>query len=219
MYHFQVKLRISEYEGNAMTADTAKFIRIETVRRSKLRYGEDYAIEKTLAQFKIDRAEYERIRKTSHFYFGSDGMIVIPDRQIKGMLKETVQHTKQKRVQPEWINKVRRLEITPVDIPTGRKDPDGFFGRPVLLKASTRNGQENGRWDYTETPVLKDIVIMFTVESHYLKDDELKQLLEEGSRLSGIGGARKIGKGQFQVEEFSSIADENVVQCSKVLSG
>jgi hypothetical protein len=79
-----------------------------------------------------------------------------------------------------------------------------MFGRPVLLKAATGKQESSGRWDYTETPLLKDVRLDFAVETDFA-EEELRPLFEEGARRSGIGGCRKVGKGQFLLEVFEGI--------------
>lgn len=211
MNEFRVKLKIVIYAASAMTEAGAVFIRVtaimSSVRKGDKRASEEVALEEALTQLGLTRDGYERLQSAhtrGDFYRSSDGEIVVPNRQILGMLKETAKQITTDRIKGARLqSRIAGLRIEPDEIPTGKKEPDGYFERPVRLRGL------GGRWDFAKTPILRNLELSFTVLTDVFKEEEFRHLFTEGARLSSIGGCRKVGKGRFTVEQFAR-ADETV---------
>ena len=206
---YHVTLRFGQYVSAPMTADTARFIRIDTRRRSNLwkRGNEEESLRKLLKENGLKPADYERMSQGEEFYRSPSGEIVIPARQVIGVLSDAVDFLKQGREHERWLQYVTSLQITPDPIPTGRRQKDGVFERPVKIWTSGRQGPPVGRFDFTKDPYLADLVITFTilVPPGNLVGDELKGLLETGGYQIGMGGARRACKGRFTVVAFDPV--------------
>lgn len=206
---YRVRLRFGMYVSAPMTEETARFIRIDTRRRSNLRLGEEASLRRVLKENGLKPADYDRMSQGQEFYRSATGEIVVPARQVLGLLCDAVEFLKQGRERERWIQYVTSLRIMPDPIPTGRTQRDGMFERPVYIRSSGRQGQVTGRFDYTKDPYLADLVLAFTicVPPTSLSGDEVKSLLEGGGYHIGMGGARKVGKGRFSLEWFEPVRE------------
>ena len=141
--------------------------------------------------------EIERIANLSFVYH--DGEIIIPARNVGAFLSH-VCHTAPRNVCPISYQLVRTaVVVTRPGLRTGKKEPDGEFGRFVKLEESNQRSWQTNPYiaDFRATGE------MFC-DTTMLKIDDLRRMIEWGGKVVGIGAARSQGYGRCEVIEWNA---------------
>lgn len=173
------------------------------LNRAKSEAARRKALEEHLKSTGMTLAEYDelarRARQPFHYEGGGDsGEIIIPVHQIEGFMSNTIQvvRSASRPCPPEQSRSL--LTWTPWH--TGKTKPDGIFTRFASVtsgtgaKLSNQRGLRNDHFiqDFDATGE-----VSFSPE--FVKPAVLEQAIRLGGENIGIGSARKMGYGRFEL--------------------
>jgi hypothetical protein len=147
----------------------------------------------------LSEAQYAELqsRAARRFYTNANGEIVIPEDKFLAFLR-SVAHEAPSSVRalaPSQVN----TAISATDLQTGKKQADGVFSRFV------KNEETNER-RRQEDPYISEFTArgLLTIDESTVSPEALRGMVEWGGKYKGIGAARPLGYGRFQVVQFEA---------------
>lgn len=171
------------------------------VNRVRSEERRDKALKSYLAARGLTLEDYLRLEELANrpFYTDESGEIVIPSRQLYGMLAQGA------AVAPSSIRPFRTDQVRTVvdlsDFRTGRTKPDGVFERFVLVKSGTGQTLSNQR-ALRSDPYIADVTATGILRLAPEFAQKVRTFLEWCGTEIGVGAARKMGWGRFNIIEW-----------------
>lgn len=163
------------------------------------------ALNEHLASRGMSLEDYRVLEESTKrpFYTDDDGMIVIPEQQVSGMLVQAAAKA------PATIRicsdeSLRAYLDVGKHWPTGKAEPDGIWKRFAVATSGTGAKLSNQR-SLRENAFVEDFDVEGSAifDESSIKYDVLGDFLGFAGREIGIGASRKMGWGRFTVEDFA----------------
>jgi hypothetical protein len=151
-------------------------------------------------------ADFNRLEVLARrpFHTNDDGAIVIPTERVLSFLVATCAMARA-AMRPCDSEQVRaRFECSPWV--TDKTQPDGVWSRFVTVTSGTGGKLSNQR-GLREDPFIENVTAAGTLACNpdFVNVKTLRNAVEWGGEMVGIGASRKMGWGRFVVEKFAEI--------------
>lgn len=207
MLTFHLKIRfVKGYIAHPYWPEMAKLIDIQKqsgMNRAKSSANRRRALEEHLKANGMTLVAYEELERLAArpFHMNGEGEIIIPAEKVHAFLVNTTDMVRSAS-RPCTTEQIRSL-IKVTDWHTSKKKPDGAWERFVVVSAGTGQKLSNQR-GFRRSEYISNFEASgeVQIEPQFVKPDTLRNLIAWGGENIGIGAARKMGWGRFELVNF-----------------
>lgn len=182
------------------------------LNRARSQANRRKALEEYLKSIGMTLAAYEQLveRANRPFHTDSSGLIIIPAEKVAAFLVSVTDQVRAafRPCPPDQV----RTRIIATDFITTKSEPDGVWERYAVVESGTGQKLSNQR-GLRRSSYIRDFEAEGTlsVNPDFVKPDVLRQALAWGGENVGIGAARKMGWGRFQLARWEQVSSSLAV--------
>lgn len=176
------------------------------MNRAKSDANRRKALEGYLANAGMTHVDYENLEKKAKmpFYRNEENEIIIPELHVSSFMVATCDEARAAQ-RPCDPNQVRSRFIF-TSWTTGKTERDGVWERFALVTGGTGQTLSNQRGLRRSEYISKFSAHgTLSFEPDYVDPKTLRQAIDFGGRVVGIGASRKMGWGRFDLKRFQEL--------------